>query len=669
MTIPKARRALFRFILLCPVPLLLLNCASARTAAPSGIRASGDPAPAVPAADPFASALKIRRPVRVAVLDFIPTQKDHAGKSDFGRFYCEKLTGDLSRRKEDIRIFERKRLDAIVEEHTLQLTDMVDADEAREFGNLAPIDYLVTGTYTLFPSSVSVNGRIVDVVTGEIAGTLDSSIALTDDLKAFFMPQPVPKPETVYYSRRDSCEERTAPVIALMEDLTTPDKIDGLVGAAVVQPFDTLCGFIHSRILHLFERHQLNPPVYRAFLIKSLESIETPDNDHRGLDIVSYFSKVGTVGDAEWRAGLAVLSKSATYTHSYVDYLIYNPFQAKGDFGTATKRIDEVMALARKGQIGRPLPLSFDRVFSGVFSGLGIHSSDSDSRCALYLYEKYQAGLSPEAVRKQGEYLESMYFREKDLKARQALLNHVAWNFNAAGPDKALAQDLLDFLRKLDKADPSPAADLSRFAKECAPAVSRSFTLIPFASQRDDAIELCIRFGLSAPGLIPTVEELGTLLFSDTPAVQMNAAKHLGLYGVKAAPIGKKVLKLLRRSERLNYSGTTNLRWSLISVLGNIRTQDPEALDMLTELLSSTDYCVPDSAVAALVKIGEPAVPVLKKAYDSAETSVQIRIVRVFEKRGPSAAPHTAFLKGLLATAQNGHLRDALEDAVEKLSR
>jgi hypothetical protein len=129
-------------------------------------------------------------------------------------------------------------------------------------------------------------------------------------------------------------------------------------------------------------------------------------------------------------------------------------------------------------------------------------------------------------------------------------------------PLKTVA-DML-YLRMLNEIKGDSGRTVRLFAEKYSPVIKKILPAIKVRSQRIDAINMCISLKIDVPGLVPTIDELSIQMFSDTPSVQMDAADQLNRYGAKAASVEKKVLKLLRRSERLNYSGTTNLRWSLM---------------------------------------------------------------------------------------------------------
>ena len=66
--------------------------------------------------------------------------------------------------------------------------------------------------------------------------------------------------------------------------------------------------------------------------------------------------------------------------------------------------------------------------------------------------------------------------------------------------------------------------------------------------------------------------------------------------------------------------------------------------------------------------IGRPAIPLLKAAMGGAETSVQIRIVETIAIMGAEGKAEIPYLKALLGSTTDNYLKDAIEDALEKLA-
>jgi hypothetical protein len=118
---------------------------------------------------------------RVAVVDFT----DLCGNvSRFGRYLAEELSGALVGDAKGFRVMDRSHLQAILQEHKLATTGLIDPQTARQLGQFAGVDTLVTGTITsAFGDSVRVMVKALDVSTAEIIAQSTADIPKTDAIK------------------------------------------------------------------------------------------------------------------------------------------------------------------------------------------------------------------------------------------------------------------------------------------------------------------------------------------------------------------------------------------------------------------------------------------------------------------------------------------------------
>jgi len=123
---------------------------------------------------------------RVAVVDFT----DLCGNvSRLGRYLAEELSGALVEEARGFRVMDRAHLKAILQEHKLATTGLIDPQTARQLGQFAGVDTLVTGTITsAFGDTVRVMVKALDVSTAEIIAQSTADIPKTDAVKNLLGP-------------------------------------------------------------------------------------------------------------------------------------------------------------------------------------------------------------------------------------------------------------------------------------------------------------------------------------------------------------------------------------------------------------------------------------------------------------------------------------------------
>jgi len=94
----------------------------------------------------------------------------------------EKAVSDLAG-LEQLRILERSKLEAVLTEQELALSDLVDTENAIQIGRIMAADLLLTGTVIEMTQSVIIFSRIIDVVSGEIESAAQVIIPKSADLE------------------------------------------------------------------------------------------------------------------------------------------------------------------------------------------------------------------------------------------------------------------------------------------------------------------------------------------------------------------------------------------------------------------------------------------------------------------------------------------------------
>ena len=81
-------------------------------------------------------------------------------------------------------VIERGRMDMILEEQALSLSDLMDTGKAIDVGRLLTADHMLTGTVIEMPNSVVIFGRIINVETAEIESAAQVIVAKNREVEA-----------------------------------------------------------------------------------------------------------------------------------------------------------------------------------------------------------------------------------------------------------------------------------------------------------------------------------------------------------------------------------------------------------------------------------------------------------------------------------------------------
>lgn len=153
---------------------------------------------------------------RVAVVDFTDLQ---GNASELGRFLAEEVSVALALSAPSLEVIDRTHLKAIVQEHKLSATGLIDPLTARKLGQIAGVEALVTGTITPFGDSIRLAAKVLDTSTARMlaASTVDiPRTKTTDELvgrgvgtagpAGGTMPTPAPRPSGAVTARLGNVE-------------------------------------------------------------------------------------------------------------------------------------------------------------------------------------------------------------------------------------------------------------------------------------------------------------------------------------------------------------------------------------------------------------------------------------------------------------------------------
>lgn len=639
-------------------------------------------------------------PIRLAVVPFTSSVESNDAKNTFGEYLTETIIGKISENSSQFKVFERSRLDAIFKENELMLSGMMKPSEAIRIGELLPIDALFSGTYTKLKSYVDVSGRLIDVTSGEILSTYSGRIKLNKNIKTLFPDNPAPGPTSTQgtnstestttiqviavnaehqQSAEEICQLRTKEVKLMLEDLSTPEKVDHIAAEAMKTPFDNTCSKLHYEVMYSFNRYKTEHLGYRDFLLKTLEGIALPSKDDRASEIIRFLCKDRDLNPKEWGTVLSTLTR--------VEYGLYrylNPVFDVADLNTSKNRIDEYFQLVNSQKLGLPQPTPYDLAFYQMMQGLGKHQE-----LLLYTYEKYSDKLGEEkaySVSQHQLYLNRMYKAEENKETKTKVLRWIAAYFQKFQNEKTgekLYDFAYDFRLKENKSNNKsidlqneetmrlyPESDLQLLITLCKDLFSRYATDTPYPSQQEDRINFCLAHDIPVPGAIPSMEEADRILRGDDLKEQERIMKLLVQMGSKPKPLEKSLIALFDKRSLEDKNQLITVQAYAIEVLGNIPTKDPKAIDYMISKLMSYNYKENDNAEEALSKIGQPAIqPLINKLKSTTihDGGLRYKLIVLLGKNGKNARAAEPVLLKVQKESTNKDILYAIEAALQAI--
>src|SRR5512133_1436523 len=418
--------------------------------------------------------LSSRPVIRISVLPFVPTQKENEQDNQFGKYFAEVLIGKLTSRKE-FRVFERNRLDAVTKELALNLSGLINEKEAKKIGELAPIDYILTGTFTKMKSEVQVNGRIINVVSGEIDAGFSRRLAVNDQLESLFpdieiQAQNQNSTVKVQEKPQDPCEK----LLNEFRPLFKNKDYAAIAEKAIKIPFTNPCTSIHSDVLYVFTKEHYISTSYRAFCVKQIGTTDNPDKVGEYIrGAMEYCTIDGTVDREEWDAAVKCMSKSmkrSWYLSGYFGEEYYRPVITENELDNLKKLMDDYINSVssftdEKGSSVRIMDF---------LDALDSKSSKPDLRLFFYWVKKYSIELQSDDIARIMKSLKEMYvpnyFSSRDSSLYYDMTNTMSMLTNTADITRNTADAIYKFLWMfLYEADHKPffKNQLKVFTSQC----------------------------------------------------------------------------------------------------------------------------------------------------------------------------------------------------------
>ncbi|MBL7852407.1 MAG: hypothetical protein JNN04_15995 [Cyclobacteriaceae bacterium] len=634
-------------------------------------------------------------PMRLAVVPFSATASSTQASSQFGEYLTETIIGLLGNHPDKVKLFERTRLDAILKEHEFILTDLMKPAAALKIGQLAPIDALLSGTYTKLKSYTDVSARLIDVASGEVLLSYNGRIKMNKNLAALFpaagtvvaippssvtpKDSPTPSPTTPAAvstpSEEERCKQKVSEYQLMLRDLSTKEKIDAAALEAMKTPFDNRCGQLHYHLMYAFTRYSIDHPAYQQFLLQTLDSIRYPAGDERAYEIVRFITTDKKLDNAEWKASLNAISRVGNYSLSnYLNYLLAKP-DTETDLSYA--RIAEYFSLAIAGKIGLPRPLSYEACFFEMMEGLR-----SNTLLSRHVYKTYSARLrlDEKSMPTVFSELRSLYKSEKENTHKTEILEWLCDFINTHEYPKAHEQ-LYDFAweynlthnesRNEEIRREFPPADLSLLANRCSKKFAAYVTLTPYSSQQEDRINFCVRNGILVPGIVPTLDEAQQILAGNNLDDQLRVMKLLVQMNNRPAHIESTLVSLFDRRSLEDRGKMDQVQTLAITVLGNCKTANQKAIGHMINVLPHYGNDT-EAAKVALVQIGKPAVAPLAARLDKTtdqDGGLQYQLITLLGEIGADAAPAEKSIRRVLGITRNSDVKYAAEAALQAIGK
>ncbi len=118
----------------------------------------------------------------ITVADFTDLQ---GNVTELGRFISEELSTQLVIDAKSFGVVERIQLAAILREHQISVSGLVDPATIRKLGQFAGVDAIVDGTLVPFSDSVRLTAKVLDVSTAKVIAVSTADLPRTkaiDDL-------------------------------------------------------------------------------------------------------------------------------------------------------------------------------------------------------------------------------------------------------------------------------------------------------------------------------------------------------------------------------------------------------------------------------------------------------------------------------------------------------
>lgn len=122
--------------------------------------------------------------LRIAVADFVDL---HGNVTELGKYIAEAFSVEFV--NTSLQVVDRKQLDVLIKELKLTQENYTNPQNALKLGQMAGIQYLITGTTTMLDNSIDITIKAYDIEKGIISAAQRGNLPRTDAINELFRSQ------------------------------------------------------------------------------------------------------------------------------------------------------------------------------------------------------------------------------------------------------------------------------------------------------------------------------------------------------------------------------------------------------------------------------------------------------------------------------------------------
>ncbi len=133
----------------------------------------------------------------------------HGNVSELGRFLSEEISGNLAGSTSGFDIIDRGHLKALIEEHKLAMSGLLNPATIKAVGKISGAGVLVTGTITPFGDTIRIRCKIIDTQTAKVIGSAKEEISRTITLSQLLSESVTTASDTVKRNNKGTVPAKT----------------------------------------------------------------------------------------------------------------------------------------------------------------------------------------------------------------------------------------------------------------------------------------------------------------------------------------------------------------------------------------------------------------------------------------------------------------------------